>query len=96
LKGNNLSRARTSCSGHIGTFRKLAFIQSSKKLGVFGRGLLGYAGETMIRKKLLASWVVKGEISFGNSMGLLTQIDDLRSKCCILENAPKNKSTGSH
>jgi len=57
-------------------------------------GLLGYAGETIIRKRLLTSWVVKGEIPFGNSLGLLTQIDNFPSKCCILGENPKNSISG--
>jgi hypothetical protein len=33
-------------------------------------------------------------MAFGNSLGFQVQIEDLRLKCCILGENPKNKSSG--
>jgi hypothetical protein len=51
-------------------------------------------GTTTVQKILLTSWVVKRKIAFENSPGFQAQIDDLRLKCGILGENPKNKSTG--
>jgi hypothetical protein len=45
LKGKNLSRARISFSGQIGTFRVLLLLVDFRRLGVILMGLLGYEEE---------------------------------------------------
>ena len=37
----------------------------------------------------------QGEIASGNSFGFQAQIEDFHSKCCILGDEAKNKTTGS-
>jgi hypothetical protein len=42
----------------------------------------------------LRGWIVNGEIAFGNSLGFQARIEDLHSKCCILGDDSKNKTSG--
>jgi len=50
--------------------------------------------ETITPKILSNAKPVKREIAAGNSPGFQAQIDDLRLKCGILRENPKNKSSG--
>jgi len=52
--------------------------------------LIDYPQETTIKKILLTSWIVKGEIALGNKLGFQAQIEDLRLKCGIHEGKSKN------
>jgi hypothetical protein len=54
-----------------------------------------------VTKKFISNPLVRQDpifqqrkIAFGNSLGFKAQIEDLRLKCCILEENPKNKSSG--
>jgi len=58
-------------------------------------GFTGLQTETTIKKILLTSWVVKGKIAYGNSLGFQAQIEDLPLKCGTEKENLKNKISGS-
>jgi hypothetical protein len=67
---------------HIGTFRKLLLIKSSRRLGVDLMGLLVKGGKKQRRrlKILLCEWIVKGKIASSRGPYFLAKIGDFHLK----------------